>query len=137
MDRNSELERKIETLVDKTVALERENKILREEVASLRKGLFGRSSERIASDQLSLFLTGEFQPAQVPDSLVNSANSPALPPAQKKKGHGRRNFAPELPRQVIESDLPDAERICPCCGKTMVSIGEDVSERGHVDNLKL
>jgi transposase len=130
MERVAELERENEKLALKATALERENKILREEVASLRQARFGRSSERIASDQLALFLNGEFQAAPVPESVASSAEPPAA--AKKQNAHGRSVFASNLPRQVVESDLPDGERVCQCCGKTLVLIGEDVSERGHV-----
>ena len=40
------------------VALERENKILREQLAILQQGLFGRKTERIDPGQLGLFLKG-------------------------------------------------------------------------------
>ncbi len=51
-------EAKFEALVARLDALERENKILREENALLKKWRFGRSSERLESGQLSFFEKG-------------------------------------------------------------------------------
>jgi hypothetical protein len=43
---------------ERIVALERENKILREELAILKQGLFGRRTERLDPGQLNLYLSG-------------------------------------------------------------------------------
>ena len=45
----------IEKLQQRNTALERENKILREELALLRKHMFGRRTERLEPGQLGLF----------------------------------------------------------------------------------
>ena len=100
----------------------RDNKILREENALLKRGLFGRRSERMDAGQLGLFAPAE-QPAP-----------PALPPApapKRKVGHGRAPFAANLPRETIELDVAESDRTCECCGKPMKCIGEEVTERGH------
>jgi len=44
-----------EKTAERNVALERENKILRDELAILKQGLVGRCSERIDAGQLSLY----------------------------------------------------------------------------------
>jgi hypothetical protein len=113
-------------LAEKLVALERENKILREENAILKQGRFGRSSERLDPGQLALF---HAEPAEMPaaDATVNVPGH-----ERRKRGHGRAPFAEHLPRVTIECDVPQEERSCSTCGKEMHSIGEDVSERGHV-----
>lgn len=116
-----------EKTAERNVALERENKILRDELATLKQGLFGRRSERIEAGQLNLY-------------QAESAELPAPPPqeiaaherAKPAPGHGRARFAEHLPREVIELDVPEAERVCPDCGKPMHAIGADTSERGHV-----
>jgi len=111
-------------------ALERENKILRDEVALLKLGLFGRRSERLDPGQLDLYVKpAEGASAEEPPAI---AAVPEADHAKRKPGHGRARFAAHLPREVIALDVPEAERICPDCKKPMRAIGEDVSERGHI-----
>lgn len=111
-------------------ALERENKILREGLAVLKQGLFGRRSERIEPGQLDLYLGARSSEVALPAPLVQEvAAHSRLKPDQ---GHGRARFAEHLPRERIELDVPEDERICPDCGKTMHAIGADESERGHI-----
>ncbi len=120
-----EMAAQVAALQQKIVALERENKILREENTLLKRGRFGRSSERIALGQLALFEAGQSAPAE-PETI-------AVPQHERRKsGHGRSPFAKDLPRVTIECDVPEGERTCPGCGKCMQAIGEDVSERGHI-----
>lgn len=116
---------------ERIVALERENKILREELAILKQGLFGRRTERLDSAQLDLYLKGAASDPIVPAiPAPNSDSAPQRSPADR--GHGRARFSEHLPREIIELDVPESERVCPCCGKAMRAIGEDITERGHV-----
>ena len=116
-----------EKSAERTVALERENKILRDELAILKQGLFGRRSERIEAGQLNLYHADGVEPPAPPPQEI-AAHERAKP----APGHGRARFAEHLPREVIELDVPEAKRICPDCGKPMHSIGADTSERGHI-----
>lgn len=50
--------------------------------------------------------------------------APSKPPAKKRKRRGR-----ELPRQVVENRLDDAERCCEGCSETKAEIGFDKQER--------
>lgn len=134
-----ELQRRIRSLrseleehLGHELALERENKILREENEILKKGLFGRKTERLDPGQLALYLSDE-------TAQDEGDASAALVPAEKKKrkGHGRVPFPSHLPRETIELDLDEEERSCPSCGKEMRAIGEDVTERGHMVPAKL
>ena len=124
------MESEIEALAEKNVSLERENKILREEVALLKHGLFGRKTERLDPGQLAMF-AGEQEGEPVP------APANAKVKKQKRKGHGRAPFAPHVPRETIELDLATQERACPSCGKEMRAIGEDVTERGHIVSARI
>ena len=125
---------KIDELSSKLDALSRENKILREELQAYRLGRFGRLSERLDPGQLSFVEQGE--PPEPP------AEESAPPANERKKnrrkpGHGRGTFPEHLPREIIELEVPEEERICPCCGAAMRPIGEDVCERGHIVPAKL
>jgi len=126
--RTNALEQDRAKVAERNVALERENKILRDQLAILKQGLFGRRSERIDPGQLALFLGGE---APV-DAQATIAVEQITKPRERIEGHGRARFAEHLPREVIELDVPQAERVCPFCGKAMHGIGEEISERGHV-----
>ena len=130
----AELESKVQAILKRNVALERENKILREELAILKKGLFGRKTERLDPAQLAMFV-GSDDPEQV---LANAVAAPTEEKGKKKrKGHGRAPFSANIPRETIELDLSQEERACPSCGKEMREIGEDVSERGHIVPAKI
>ncbi|WP_175743869.1 IS66 family transposase zinc-finger binding domain-containing protein, partial [Burkholderia ambifaria] len=46
---------------------------------------------------------------------------------------GRRPLPADLPRERIEYDLPEDRKICPCCGKALHRMGEEVSEQLHME----
>ena len=117
----------LEQAIAKIDALTRDNQILLEELRAWRMGFFGKRSERLEPGQLSLIEQGAQE--------VPIIEEPSIPAAQqqqqRKKGHGRRLFSDDLPREVIELDVPEAERACPDCGEPMRAFGEEVTERGH------
>lgn len=118
----------MERLAERVDALERENKILREENALLRRGLFGRGPERVDAGQLALWAAGE---SQSPAAETGATPAEERAPRGKRTGHGRPPFAPDLPREVIELDLAEDQRVC-ACGRPLCRIGEEVTERGHL-----
>jgi transposase len=122
------IEELVSQLAERVDALERENRILREENSILKRGLFGRGPERIDAGQLVLWSAGE---APVPPAAENDAPVRTRETNTKKAGHGRAPFAADLPREVIELDLAEDERIC-ACGQLLCRIGEEVTERGHL-----
>lgn len=128
LERTTALESAHFKAVEHGHALERENKILREQLALMRQHLFGRRSERLEPGQLGLFSAAALaQPAE-------AAATPSVRAAsrtQQLAGHGRASFAAHLPREVIECRVPDESRTCTDCGKAMQRIGTEVTERGH------
>ncbi len=121
-----DLQERLEKLIELNESLTRENKILRAELATLKRGVFGRSSERLEPGQLGFFEDSSPSPvADAPSRLEKSRPEP-------KPGHGRAPFPPRLPRHVVELDVDEAEPRCSCCGKPMKRIGEEVTERGHM-----
>ncbi|WP_454740288.1 IS66 family transposase [Cupriavidus necator] len=52
-------------------------------------------------------------------------------PAGRKRG--RKPLPAELPRQRIEYDLTEDQKICPCCQGSMHRLGEEVSEQLHIE----
>jgi transposase len=114
---------------DLIVALERENKILREELALLRQHIFGRRSERIEPGQLGLYGSAGLEQAAERAAATVSARRER---AEAPKGHGREAFPAHLPREVVTCTVPEERRACPECGKAMTRIGTEATERGHL-----
>jgi transposase len=49
------------------------------------------------------------------------------------KKRGRRPLPDDLPRERIEHDLADDQKLCPCCRNRMHRMGESVSEQLHIE----
>lgn len=115
--------------------LARENKRLSDQLQVLLNRMYRAKSERLNPDQLLLFELGEQLAALVPDESQDDDAQDEQAKGKEKgrgKGHGRTNFPDHLPRIEEVLDLPEHERGCPECDRQMVSIGEEVTERGHV-----
>jgi hypothetical protein len=73
---------------------------------------FGRRSERVTGPTLF-----DGVPDAGPDlPAVESPAAPDPPPEvapAKRRGHGRRPRPSDLPRERVEIDLTDAEKVCP------------------------
>lgn len=89
---------------------------------------FGRRSERVTGPSLFDDVPDFDSPPPAPDPPVAPDPVPesATP---RRRDHGRRSLPADLPRERVEIDLTDAEKICPCCQSTRVRIGTAVSER--------
>jgi transposase len=46
---------------------------------------------------------------------------------------GRKPLPAELPRRRIEYDLPEEQKICPCCQNALHRMGEQMSEQLHIE----
>jgi transposase len=101
---------------------------LQHQLQSLLRRLYGRSAEKLDPKQLQLFetLLNQLAPP-TPAPVEPEASPPATRPA--RQGHGRRRLPTDLPRQKVIHDLPEAEKLCPCCGKLRHIIGQEVSEQ--------
>jgi transposase len=92
------------------------------EIQQLKKQLFGRRSEKLSPDQLSLFaqmlgtVTSEGPGAE---SSSPDAGSPSKP-KKKRKGPARRPLTPTQSHEVL---VPEAERACPQCGEPRCTMG--------------
>ena len=106
--------------------LEKENLLLREQVAFLTHKLYGRSSERTSSlaieGQMSLFdeaeASAELQAAEPDMKEVDSYRRRRFP-GQKEK------LLKEIPHEKKLCTLAEADRFCQTCGTPLVSIGEE------------
>ncbi|MER9191550.1 IS66 family transposase zinc-finger binding domain-containing protein [Mesorhizobium australicum] len=57
---------------------------------------------------------------------------PATEGATGKK-RGRKALPENLPRERVEYDLPDDQKVCPCCRHQMHRMGETIAEQLHIE----
>jgi transposase len=109
---------------------ERENTILRQKLDVLCHKLFGKKSEGVSDAQLRLAfaqLAEEMKPRDEPTEM-DSGERPGKQHRRPPRPTGRRPLPASLPRQRIEIDIPDADKVC-ACGTPKTRIGEAVSEK--------
>lgn len=100
-------------------------------IADLEAYIFGRRTERREDPgQLQLFESSAA--ASEGPSATEEESARATRPSRSRKQAARRPFPDDLHRNDIPVDPPENERICAECGKPLVRIGEDVTERLHV-----
>jgi hypothetical protein len=107
-----------------------ENKILKHELAQLKRMVFGQKREKfvpsVPEEQMTLDALFETAGAKIP-GFAESKETITYD-RRKPKGHGRKPIPDDLHREKHVIDVPDAGKICACCGKEKKKIGEDVSE---------
>ena len=114
-------------------ALTQERDNLKDEVALLRKKLFGSSSEKRTLDiqgQLNLFNEAEME--QDPVAAKAEELEASLPDKAGKKRKARTTDAERfkgIPVQRKYLDLDDGERVCPVCNTALEEIGEEFVRR--------
>ena len=114
-------------LIEERDELNAANEKLHHMIAVLRRARFGRKSERLSEDQLSLVLE-ELETASAKAEAGEEKKDPELKRERTKKRRANRGALPaHLPR--IEQVIEPESTVCPCCGKAMHVIGEDRSER--------
>ncbi len=97
-----------------------------EEFARIR---FGKSSEKLNSDQLSLFaqeMIGQYK-ENIP-SEPGTAESSEIRQSSKSHGGGGRSSNANLERETREYALPDEELNCPACSEIRTVMGFETSE---------
>lgn len=120
----------IATLQGEVTKLQRENAALHHQLDLLCQRLFGKKSERVSPDQLRLAfaqLANEPQAASEPIEM-DSGERPGRPKRRAVPPTGRRLLPRGLPRQRVEIDVSEADKIC-ACGHLKTRIGETVSEK--------
>ena len=114
-------------------ALTQERDNLKDEVALLRKKLFGSSSEKRTLDipgQLNLFNEAEME--QDPATAKAEELEASLPDKAGKKRKARTTDAERfkgIPVQKKYLDLDDGEKACPVCNTALEEIGEEFVRR--------
>jgi transposase len=120
--------------------LQKENSFLREKFELAQRRKFGASSEKAPLQTDWLFNEAETladaadAPPEVPahdaaaETLCKTTPESAATTTPRKKT-GRKPLPTQLPRETRVVDIPDAEKICPCCNGQLHSIGEEKSEQ--------
>ena len=103
---------------------------LKQQIAQLRRGLYGRSSEKLDANQLRLAFESVhqqmFQAPEPPPLKERSNKEPKAPP----KGHGRKKLPEDLPRETTQIEPDEEQKTCPDCnGTSFEKVGEDVTEQ--------
>jgi transposase len=96
---------------------------VRHRLDQLLRRLYGPKSERHRPDQPTLFDDPDEAPSE-PEPV-----DAASPSTRRRAGHGRRRLPADLKRERVVHDLPDVEKICPCCHEPRIVIGETASEQ--------
>lgn len=63
----------------------------------------------------------------LPDNGLQASDAPS--PGKR----GRKPLPADLPRTRIEYDLPDEQKVCPCCQHGLHRMGEQTCEQLHID----
>ncbi|MAE94432.1 MAG: hypothetical protein CL910_07215 [Deltaproteobacteria bacterium] len=108
---------------------------LREYVRLLRHQRFGKKSEKVSPDQLSIFNEAEREVAEA-ISRAKERDEIQVPAHTRKKG-GRRPLPESLPCIEVIHDLPEEEKVCARDGSRLVEIGREESEQLEIIPAKL
>jgi transposase len=118
-------------LKDQRIAsLEGENFLLKEQLAWLKKQIFGQKSERIVADLDTQPLLPEIATAdpQVKEPEKEKISYERIK-RSKNKGCDTISFPEDLPVKRVELDIPESEKFCPQSGEALVCIGHDISRK--------
>jgi transposase len=100
---------------------------------------FGRTAEQLLKDtkQQLLFTEGEAKEAgkETADQETETADGQEIKSYKRHKA-GRKPIAEHLHREQVIIDISDEEKKC-ACGEELVRIGEEVSEKLHIEPPKI
>jgi transposase len=134
------LKRMIQELLELLKVEKHRSEGLQHRLDQLLRRLYGPKGEKFRPDQPGLFdLLKELAAAEPAPPQPTPPPPPTEPAAArpKKKGHGRRSLPEDLRRERIEYDVPEAEKVCPCCQTRRIKIGEETSEQLDYQPAKL
>lgn len=114
-----------EKLEQERDVLLQENKLLRLKVQGLIDRIYGRRSERVDPNQ-KLFFPELFSDA--PTEEEAEEESEGKPRRRKRKKAGRRPIPEDIERRRVVLPPAVEDSCCPGCSKTLVKIGEEVTE---------
>lgn len=119
----------------KEIILQQRNEIqfLREQFNLARQKQYAASSEKSVNQLELVFNEAEFilTVAEASAEAIDESNdiAPATPQTAQPKKPGRKPLPKTLPRETRIVDIPDAQKICPCCQGALHRMGEETSEQ--------
>jgi len=123
------LKRMILELLEALKKARHEREGLQQRLDLLLRRLYGSKAERFDPNQP--WLIPEMAIAADAEVAPASATEPAddAEPRKRKGAHGRKKLPDDLRRERVEHTVPEAERLCPCCGTPCAKFGEEISEQ--------
>jgi transposase len=139
-------EQTFEELMARNAALQAENRHLAERVIKLEEELalarlhrFAPRSEkikdRILNEAERIAAEDDAEDSTVEEVPVIGMPETGLPESEAAPGgkRGRKPLPENLPRERVEYDLTDDQKVCPCCRSRMHRMGETVTEQLHIE----
>jgi hypothetical protein len=114
------LQQMVLALQSQVESLVAQNQHLLEQFRLAQKNRFGRSSEAHPGQE-DLFNEAEAE--------VEAAEPETEDISYSRKKPSRKKLPTDLPREVIVHDIPEADKICDCCGGERHQMGEECSEQ--------
>jgi len=144
--RADQQQHRVQSLQKKSDELYIENLRLQVQVDRFKRWYYGQRADRLSTPlelgQMLLAFGEEFDSKPVNQEDLPAGEKPEESPRRIRKSRGRRNLEnfDKLPVQEHVYELSEAERLCPCCGKTRAEIGADESWQieyfpGHFERL--
>jgi transposase len=94
----------------------------------LKRQLFGKKSEKLDPAQRLLF-ENLYDQVKAKIDQQKPSRAPTVKKRKNANHHGRNALPQDLPREVIEIEPPDEEKICPVCHKEKQRIGSEETEK--------
>ena len=94
----------------------------------LSRQLFGKKSEKLDPAQRLLF-ENLYDQVKARIDQQKPSKAPTVKKRKNANHHGRNALPQDLPREVIEIEPPDEEKICPVCHKEKERIGSEETEK--------
>jgi len=94
----------------------------------LKRQLFGKKSEKLDPAQRLLF-ENLYDQVKAKIDQQKPSKAPTVKKRKNANHHGRNALPQDLPREVIEIEPPDEEKICPVCHKEKQRIGSEETEK--------
>jgi len=98
-------------------------------VERLLRSRYGPRSERVDPNQLTMFNAGESDDSPPVATAAPEDSTSLIVREHLRRGGGRGRLPDHLPREIVDHDLAEGERSCPCCGETRQRIGFESSEQ--------
>ncbi len=121
------LEQQLAESQARNALLEQQVALLQEQLAWMKRRMFGRSSEKSSAEDISPDQGWLFNEAEVLSTLP--APETLTIAAHERKRGGRKKLAADLPRVEVIHDLPESEKTCERDGTALERIGEETSEQ--------